>query len=315
MDLLNRKKRANARYAKQHAKVAVVICCYGRYEMVNTAISRWLAGTPKDVHLVLVDNCSPDRATRSRLRIIAVAEGESRAHVIGGERNLGCHHGFTYGMKWAREHLSPTLSVKSDDDAWPDPEHPWDWERLLALFAEHPVAFAVPAYYPNPDNELSAMPIGSVAGFAVRRAETVLFPIGIFSAAWLHAVGYLDARYMTASGRKIDCDAGHLYGGEEAYASELARKTGMDYFYLSELITCHKGDVATDPDYECWKYFYGFVGNITVSYTAFRSSPALRDQCYYNWYAHPMNDAQFEAARAHFKDRPLGEVAAELRLT
>ena len=113
-------------------RTAVVIPTYDERENLPRVVARTLAATGDDVHVLVVDDDSPDGTG-------AVADGiaarESRVHVLHRTAKEGLGPAYLAGFTWA---LDAGYDAVVEMDA--DSHHPEDLPRLLGELSDHDLA-------------------------------------------------------------------------------------------------------------------------------------------------------------------------------
>ena len=115
------------------SRALVVVPTYDERENLPIVVARTLAATPDDVHLLVVDDASPDGTGE-------LADEESarhaRVHVLHRERKEGLGPAYLAGFSWGLERGYAAI-VEMDADG---SHHPEDLPRLLALLDDHDLA-------------------------------------------------------------------------------------------------------------------------------------------------------------------------------
>jgi len=111
----------------------VVVPTYEERENLPIVIARTLAATPDDVHLLIVDDASPDGTGELA---DGFAAGEPRVHVLHRARKEGLGPAYLAGFTWALERDYDVI-VEMDADG---SHHPEDLPRLIGLLADHDLA-------------------------------------------------------------------------------------------------------------------------------------------------------------------------------
>ncbi|GAA2749583.1 polyprenol monophosphomannose synthase [Amnibacterium kyonggiense] len=111
----------------------VVIPTYDERENIPIVVARALAATPPEVHLLVVDDASPDGTGEIADRLAAEHD---RVHVLHRAGKEGLGRAYLAGFAWGLENGFDAL-VEMDADG---SHHPEDVPRLLAQLADHDLA-------------------------------------------------------------------------------------------------------------------------------------------------------------------------------
>lgn len=107
--------------------VIALVVTFNRLEHLQQTVARLLAADPAHLAGVLVvDNASTD-GTGAWLSV----QRDPRLSILSLETNSGGAGGFSAGMRYAMEHMTPDWLLLMDDDARPAPD-------MLARFHAHP---------------------------------------------------------------------------------------------------------------------------------------------------------------------------------
>jgi dolichol-phosphate mannosyltransferase len=111
----------------------VVVPTYDERENLPIVVARTLAATDEHVHLLVVDDASPDG---TGALADALAAEHPRVHVLHRAGKEGLGPAYLAGFAWGLEHRYDAI-VEMDADG---SHHPEDLPRLLAQLAEHDLA-------------------------------------------------------------------------------------------------------------------------------------------------------------------------------
>jgi dolichol-phosphate mannosyltransferase len=111
----------------------VVVPTYDERQNLPIVVARTLAATPDGVHLLIVDDDSPDGTGRLADEFAA---RESRVHVLHRAGKEGLGPAYLAGFAWALERDYDAI-VEMDADG---SHHPEDLPRLLAQLTDHDLA-------------------------------------------------------------------------------------------------------------------------------------------------------------------------------
>src|ERR1700712_2962764 len=112
---------------------AVVIPTYDERENLPSVVARTLAATGGDVHVLVVDDDSPDGTGALADELAA---GEPRVHVLHRTKKEGLGPAYLAGFAWALDAGYEAI-VEMDADG---SHHPEDLPRLLGQLADHDLA-------------------------------------------------------------------------------------------------------------------------------------------------------------------------------
>jgi len=207
--------------------------------------------------LLLVYNHSPDRDTLKYLsEIEQKVTMPKRVIVLDPGKNLGCHHGWNFGLKHccANNH---DYVVKIDDDT--EMLTP-GWADIMARALELVPGCA----YVSSDIDAKQQQDYETRTFAggvvleVATQKIVGFSCVMFRYKWVKTVGPMRITGFRACNGKPGDDAS-LYGGEESYYRHLALMRGEMIAHIPAVKAHHHGNTQRDPLYILWKWFI-FLG-------------------------------------------------------
>ena len=272
-------------------KTSVVLVAYNNVELVKEVVESIKQKTSKDHELIIVDNHSLDTRTRDYIREV------KDCILLDPGKNLGCHHGFTYGFDRARgENL-----VKLDDDTVIKSQN-WDkilintieaWEKQRA----ERVAFIAPNSNVRHGSHQSVWNVGQYQFNQITGGT-----LG-FSCVMIPRKTYLEFGPLTSMNWHNGALQNTLYGGEELYYAQLANAKANKYVYgyaMNALVE-HLGNEYRDVDYVLWKYIYGYLGWTNKSLDEFKKDRDLVIRGYTFWVQSSGNEWLVEQGRRALK--------------
>ncbi|WP_375405459.1 polyprenol monophosphomannose synthase [uncultured Amnibacterium sp.] len=114
-------------------RALVIVPTYDERENVPIVVARALAATPDDVHLLIVDDASPDGTGELADGFAAT---EPRVHVLHRAAKEGLGPAYLAGFAWGLERGYEAI-VEMDADG---SHHPEDLPRLLGQLTDHDLA-------------------------------------------------------------------------------------------------------------------------------------------------------------------------------
>jgi glycosyltransferase involved in cell wall biosynthesis len=268
---------------------SVVITAYNNVELFEKSFMSLFRMSSGDVEIIVVDNMSPDKGTRSFVNAIAsVASSMSlEIKVLRPGKNLGCTDGYNYGFKNA----SGKYLVKIDDDTVIKTRD-WDKKMVEVLEKNKNIAFLAPrsnveqATENEKINEDFTQIKKGVLGFSL-----VMIPRT-----------FIDKNGLFVSLDKYGQPATSLYGGEELYYCGIANREGMVYGYAENVNIEHLDNEDRDIRYVLWKMWYGYYGETEMSYDDFIKDEKEVDRAFNKWLTDD-NEWRKEKAKEWFNNK------------
>lgn len=236
--------------------VSVITCVYNTRPVVAQCLEALRAFDPGgnvSMEIVLVDNHSPDDTARQYVKDLVRADPRVRLYDPG--QNLGCHRGWNFGY----DQSVGDYVVKLDDDTVVK-THGWLGNLVDALDVYGPsLAYLAADCDARQGAATHEMERGG------RRIEVVDIGIVGFSCVMFRRQDterwgpMRCGAYRLAGGVRVQVDDG-MYGGEEVYYSNLARKEGRMIGYHPCVFVHHLANEERHVDYPMWKRAYGYYG-------------------------------------------------------
>ncbi len=271
--------------------------CYANLGVVQASLSHLLKYY-KNEPILLVDNHSPDNNTRDYIH--SLAKENDNINIVSTERNIGCHHGFSFGFNYLLEQYTPDLLIKCDDDMLVPEQDGWEKEvvSLCKIFPD--LAFLGTNFFQ--DNRLQDKTIynlehGEYNTRFIYWGDIPNLPIGIIRTDFYKKLGGLFSQYRTGTTVITEDDNKHLYGGEEAFMYTKANENLLKYGYLVDIKSNTVSNDLLEPDYLLWKYIYGYLGLYKEDYAIFKKDKLALAKGYLYWAQNSDNGLHQEWAR------------------
>jgi len=258
--------------------VAVITSCYNAYSVMKRCLQALFASSSPDVHVVLVDQHSPDERAGKFVKYLSGTAGTGDdgfgiwaphrsvfkwCTVLDPGRNIGTHNGWNYGFEHGVVGKGYDYVVKLDDDTVITTQ---DWDKLMARgLAENPDIAFLSADGTVSAKQLDKWDVRTVNGlvYEIPPRNIVDFHCVMFRVAdmlkWERQQQNNPGQYqgrVWLTNPEGDGDK-RLYGGEELYMAMKARAEGKKLAYFRNVFCNHLDNSDRCQDYQLWKFVYG----------------------------------------------------------
>lgn len=236
-------------------KWSIICCLYNSYPVVKRAVDSILKYWEDGAELILVDNHGPDVG---RVRPYLVNEVlrpmREAVRIAVPNENLGCHGGWNHGYKLA----TGKYVLKFDDDTVVLTEG-WLSKMQSALDDVKTLGYVSADIDAKQNNQYEM--VGTHGHTLEVAAQGVVgFSCVMFRRSDIERWGPMKTGPYKFAGEPKVCVKERLYGGEEAYYADAARREGLIIAHYPAVKVHHLLNEERNPDYAFWKRVYGFYG-------------------------------------------------------